>query len=277
MIPNEYDFSIVHFMYGICGAIYDSIEYAYVLSKFGKTKLTIYIRGNNISAEIANKVIPKKYTLDINNLPFDIEYRKNITIDKNQYKSVLFIDSMSVEILPIYMARKYFIYADYIPNALYLYRKVCDLKNVYTFNEMPFFPSPVNYKFKMGYDIFKTYDRLENNTLISSKEVTSTQILHKTEFVNNDTNEIVHFTWPIEDFNQKFNRYQYYSKNYFDPRPRIFHECAFYGIKNSDIIRKTDIEMKDGAYYKLMSLYDEGYECRNLTVDDELIQMMVNS
>ena len=277
-MTHSYDYAVIHYAWGINGGTYDAIEYAYVLSLVGKTKLVIYRKNPKvITTSTITDIISKKYILDINNLPFEIEYKIDNIIDRNAYKSILFIDSICIERLPLYSAKKYFIFADYIPAALSIYNKISVLKNVYTVNEMPFFPSEVNYKFKMAFDIFKKYDYLEDNTLNSYKYVTKHKISHYTKFTDNKTNKIIDFTWPIADFNQKFNRYNYYSQNYFDPRPRIFHECAFYGIAISDIIRYVDNELHDGGYYKYYSLIHGGLECRNLTVNVELIQMMANA
>ena len=281
-IRQKYDFAVIHYMWGLNGGTYDAIEYAYTLSQLGSTKLVIFIKNPNaVNTNTINEAINKKYILD--SIPFDIEYKKSIiSIDLNDYKSILFIDSSCIEQIPLYKAKKYFIYADYIPDSFRILKRVCKLNNVIIMNEMPFYPSPVNYMFKHAFNIFKHYDYLENNTLYSIKWVNNrpqriNRFIHHTEFMNNKDNKIIKFDWPLNDFNQKFNRYVYYNKNYFDPRPRIFHECAHYGRNIDNIIRIVEKENFDGAYIKISKLKDGDITERILTINDDLIQMMANA
>lgn len=274
-------FAVLHQLWNINGGTYDAIEYAYVLSKLGTTNLIMYrlkdcVFGKNDNLESMKNdildIIHKKYTLD--KPDFNIIIRKGNIIDRNQYKSILAVDSVIVNKIPLFLFEKAFILADPYMSNISFYHRVKDLPNVYTYNEMPFFPAKVNYKFKFAFDIYKKYDRLENNTLISYKNDKEPFNKHITKFVNNATGEEVSYKWPINDFHQKFNKYVYNNIAYFDPRPRIFHECAFYGISTNNIIRNIKSENYDGAYYRIKSLQEDGLECRYLTIEDELIRAM---
>lgn len=279
-IKQKYDFAVIHYMWGLNGGTYDAIEYAYTLSQLGSTKLVIFIKDPNyVNSQTISNAISKKYILDVKQLPFDIEYKTSMVLDFNDYKSILFIDSLCIEQIPLYKAKKYFIYADYIPCSFHLLRRMRKLSNVVIMNEMPFYPAPINYTFKHAFNIFKKYEVLDENTLYSIKWVNNKpyRIMHHTEFINNRNNQIIKFDWPLNDFNQKFNRYVYYNKNYFDPRPRIFHECAHYGITVDNIIRVVEKENFDGAYVKISKLKDGDITERILTINDDLIQMMANA
>ena len=274
-------FAVLHQLWNINGGTYDAIEYAYVLSKLGTTNLIMYrlkdcVFGKNDNLESMKNgildIIHKKYMLD--KPDFNIIIRKGNIIDRNQYKSILAVDSVIVNKIPLFLFEKAFILADPYMSNISFYHRVKDLPNVYTYNEMPFFPAEVNYKFKFAFDIYKKYDRLKNNTLISYKNDKEPFNKHITKFVNNITGKEVSYKWPINDFHQKFNKYVYNNIDYFDPRPRIFHECAFYGISTNNIIRNIKSENYDGAYYRIKSLQEDGLECRYLTIEDELIQAM---
>lgn len=274
-------FAVLHQLWNINGGTYDAIEYAYVLSKLGTTNLIMYrlkdcVFGKNDNLESMKNdildIIHKKYMLD--KPDFNIIIRKGNIIDRNQYKSILAVDSVIVNKIPLFLFEKAFILADPYMSNISFYHRVKDLPNVYTYNEMPFFPAEVNYKFKFAFDIYKKYDRLENNTLISYKNDKEPFNKHITKFVNNITGKEVSYKWPINDFHQKFNKYVYNNIAYFDPRPRIFHECAFYGISTNNIIRNIKSENYDGAYYRIKSLQEDGLEYRYLTIEDELIRAM---
>lgn len=277
---KQYDYGVLHELNGINGATYDAIEYAYTLNTIGKTKLIIHCGNMNtipdkFIKEMIIDIIYKKYK--VVDIQFEIETKRIINIDRNIYKSLLFVDADILKKLPFYKADKYVILADfYIPN-LYIYKKICKLPNVYTFNEMPEFPAPVNYKFKFAFDIYKTFDKLEDNTLISTKGFNEIGYMHKMEFINNKTKQKIEFKEkPIQNFHSHFNRYEYNNINYFDPRPKIFHESFFYGIKIENMIRNIKEENYDGAYYRLLDLKENGLEGRYLDINDEAIQMMIN-
>ena len=193
-MEEQIKFAVLHQFWNINGGTYDAIEYAYTLSKIGSTNLIFYrlkdcVFGRNDNLDnIKNGIIDlihKKY--NINRLNFNIIVRKGNIIDRNRYKSILAVDSVIVNKIPLFLFDKAFILADpYMSNISY-YHKVKDLPNVYTYNEMPFFPAKVNYKFKFAFDIYKKYNKLENNTLISYKNDKEPFKKHITKIVNNVT------------------------------------------------------------------------------------------
>lgn len=276
-----YKYGVVHEYNGINGGLYDAIEYTHMLSTIDSTQLIIINnRTDTTCANIRNNIenlIKFKYTINIDELDIILYDRYRNKISRNKFESLLFVDSGVVRYIPLYIAKKYCILADYIPFTIPLYYdKIKKVSNVYTFNEMPYFPADINYKFKFGFDIYKKYDKLENNTLISYKGQYNGGF-HRTKFINNDTKEEILFKWPINDFNQKFNRYEVYSlPDWFDPRPRIYVESIFYGISLDNIVRHIDTENYDGAYYRLKDIRENGIEHRRLTINDEVIQTMVN-
>jgi len=276
---SNYKYGVIHEFNGINGGLYDAIEYTHILSTIGPTNLIIINNRCNINTirSTIENVIKFKYIININDLNIVIHDKYRNKINRNKYDSLLFVDSGIIKYLPLYMAKKYCILADYIPFTIPLYyNKVKKFSNVYTFNEMPYFPSDINYKFKFNFNIFKTYDKLENNTLVSYKGQYNGGF-HRTKFINNDTKEEIKFKWPIDNFNQKFNRYEVYSlPDWFDPRPRIYVESIFYGIDINNIVRHIDNENYDGAYYRLKDIKDNGIEHRHLNINDEVIQKMIN-
>lgn len=275
---NNCKYGVIHEYNGINGGLYDAIEYAYMLSTIDTTNLIIINNRTDVNniRDAIEKVIRFKYTISIDDLNIIIHDRYKNKISRNKYESLLFIDSGVIRYLPLYVAKKYCILADYIPYTIPLYyNKVKNISSVYTFNEMPYFPSDINYKFKFNFNIFKTYDKLENNTLFSYKGQYNGGF-HRTKFINNDTKEEVQFKWPIDDFNQKFNRYEVYSlPDWFDPRPRIYVESIFYDIDINNIVRHIDNENFDGGYYRLKDIKENGINHRYLDINDEVIQMMI--
>lgn len=274
---NDYKFGVLHAFNGINGGTYDAIDFVYTLNLIGKTKLILYRNNKKYTSDVIKKIIcdiiNKKYIVKMN---FDIEVIDKVKIDRNKYKAILFIDADSISKIPIYSANKYIILADPYMPIIKNYFKYNTLPNVYTFNEMPFFPAPINYKFKFAFSIYKKYNELEDNTLISYKELLPFEFKHQMILINNKTNKQKELIWPVEDFHSKFNKYIYNNINYFDPRPRMFHECVFHGININDITRNIKVENYDGAYYRILDLKNNGLNDRYLDINDEVIQVMIN-
>lgn len=272
----EYKYAVIIGFNGFNGSIYDAIEYSYMLGTIDKTRLIIANNTNQKDGDIYNKLIDlinKKYTID--NLNFEIIIISFNKLHRVKYKSILFMDTTSVLRLQFYFADKYIILNDYVTIDFNKRLDIMKLPNVYTFNEMSFFPAPVNYKFKFMFDIYKKYDKLENNTLISYKDITSNR-QHIMKLFSNDTGEEILLTeHPLNNFHSRFNRYIYNNINFFDPRCRLIIECFYYGIKLNDIVRNIKEENYDGAYYRLLDLKENGLENRNLDINDEVIQVMI--
>ena len=277
ILESEYKYGVLLQFNGVNGSIYDAIEYAYVLNKIDKTRIIICNNSNYSEDEIKNiflNLIKRKYILD--DIPVDIIILKNnTTIHKIKYKALLFMDTDIILKMYYFFADKYIVLNDYFTERFKKRIDILKLPNVYTFNEMPYFPTPVNYKFKFAFDIYKKYDKLENNTLISYKDFNG-KYMHIMKLFSNDTGEEIKFEeYPINDFHSKFNRYIYNNINFFDPRCRLVIECYYYGIDLNNIIRNIKEENYDGAYHRLKDLRENGLENRYLDINDEAIQVMI--
>lgn len=120
------------------------------------------------------------------------------------------------------------------------------------------------YKQKINFKIFKKYDTFENNAfltcvskgLISEDELNEVLKLIKPEQklivslqrdqkITND--RVICLYEHPKDFHALFNTYVYYHTGYFDPHPRLFHECYFY---NKEIIYINKNNIKDGGYFR---------------------------
>lgn len=277
IIESEYKYGVLIRFDGVNGSIYDAIEYSYVLSKIDKTRLIICNNSNIDDTVLYNlflDLISKKYILK--DLPFDVLIIKYGIIHYVKYKSLIFMDTNIMLRLSMFFADKYILLNDYLTNAFKNRLSILSLPNVYVFNEMPYFPSPINYKFKFAFDIYKKYDKLENNTLISYKDLNRQNNQHIMKLFSNDTGEEIKFNeYPINNFHSRFNKYIYNNINFFDPRCRLVIECFYYGITLDNIIRNIKKENYDGAYYRLKDLKENGLEGRYLDINDEAIQVMI--
>ena len=131
----------------------------------------------------------------------------------------------------------------------------------------------IPYQQKINYSIFKKYDKFENNAFLT---VVSKGIPNEQQF-----GEIIDLLEPCQkllisvnetppgyiskhprvellyanprNFHSLFNTYIYYHTGYFDPHPRLFGECRFYGKK---IIYVNKNNVKDGGYFRYKTLQE---------------------
>ncbi len=150
-----------------------------------------------------------------------------------------------------------------------------------------------SYRQKINFDIFKKYQKFENNAFITlvSKGIISNNILKneilpllkneqkliisiKKEQISliNKNDKYIFITEHPKNFHQLFNTYIYYHTGYFDPHPRLFHECVFY---NKKIIYINKENIKDGGYYRYYDAINNKLKNHSLDINDEIIQKMI--
>lgn len=151
----------------------------------------------------------------------------------------------------------------------------------------------IPYKQKLNFDIFKKYNKFENNAFITfvSKGVVPYEILineiypliedkdkllisiKEEQYKNLDSKylndkKLEFLVNHPKDFHTLFNTYIYYHTGYFDPHPRMFHECIFYN-KNIIYINKNNI--KDGGYYRYLDAINNGLLNHSMNINDDII------
>ena len=143
----------------------------------------------------------------------------------------------------------------------------------------------VPYQQKINYKIFKKYVNFENNAFLTcvSKGIPSSEQLEeiftylepeqkllvslKKEQVL-EHNRIIPLYEHPKNFHALFNTYIYYHTGYFDPHPRMFGECRFYGKK---IIYINKDNIKDGGYFRYHDAINN--KLNNITMkDDEVLK-----
>lgn len=123
------------------------------------------------------------------------------------------------------------------------------------------------YQQKINFNIFKKYDRFENNAFLTcvSKGIPHPEQLEEIlSYLEPEQkllvslkkgqvlehNKIIPLFEHPQNFHALFNTYIYYHTGYFDPHPRMFGECEFY---NKKIIYINKDNIKDGGYYRFFN------------------------
>ena len=283
------------------GAVIDAIEYFLFMKSIGlDTKLCVYNRFNKMYSpdiEKIHQLIDDRYDLDFEYKDDILFYDKTWNFIKQEFGNVLILDRMTAEIFPLLRANKVVIFHDYSIRfgTEKLYEKMSRYDHIKIFHEMPFAITAgysTQTKLKMAFNLYKKCKQQKHNyfmNFLSKGRVCDVQnllgdiphdeylfITHKQEDTMklNDIRDrrLVLWSENPRDFFNKFNTYVYVHDNiYFDPRPRMFHECVFHGKK---ILYKNSVGIKDGSWYRYNEILSvpDAIEKRTLTSDDTIIR-----
>lgn len=164
-------------------------------------------------------------------------------------------------------------------------------------NKLKQFMVGTPYYQKINFSIFKKYDSFENNAFITfvSKGIIDYKILVEEIFpliktknkllislkedqykqlsqeYKND-NKLEFLLKHPKDFHSLFDTYIYYHAGYFDPHPRLFHECIFY---NKKIIYINKENIKDGGYFRYKDAMENGLKNVWLDENDEIVKEII--
>jgi len=274
---------IFYEFWSINGSFIDVLDY-YIFMKCNNIKIELNILTYNSDIKnIIKNIISDRY--NINNFDIDkIKILKKNDHIRIQCDKVLLFDWGSIKHTLFKYNKLIYVY-EYCEN-----NKMVDIlynkKNVSFFNEMKFgignkYINKIN--FKNMKKIKTKQDRnigyincLSKGTPEVIKKILKEYnfdkliITTKSSVFDNIPNTQIFKTHP-KDFFELFDTYIYYHDGvYFDPRPRLFHECIFY---NKKIIYINENNIKDGSYYRYNDAIKNGYKHRILTEDDEIIKL----
>lgn len=141
------------------------------------------------------------------------------------------------------------------------------------YGEMPFVYKDIQYNHKFLFSRLKPLRKTDNAVFVHSplnndysfmdefeKDFKSKKIIYKTEKHKNNLFEL-------------FDTFLYYhADKWFDPRPRLMHECYYY---NKRIVYVNVFKVIDGSYYRMNDLSKNGLNNRWLTKDDEIVKQFI--
>ena len=142
--------------------------------------------------------------------------------------------------------------------------------NVTYFTEMPFAYCDEQYTMKFAFEFFKPLSYAKEaiyvncpgdiDNLSATKYV---EMFNKPFFFKQEQH--------VSNLFEQFDEYIYYHSHYFDPHPRLFHECFFYE-KRINYVNAQNIQ--DGSYYRFNDLAVNKLRNRYLDSNDEIIRIL---
>jgi hypothetical protein len=146
------------------------------------------------------------------------------------------------------------------------------LQHVWYFGEMPFVYKDQQYKMKMLLDWMRKPKEVKEGIYINVPNTDDFSIVD--EVILPDKPRIFKSAIHLNNMFEHFDTYAYLHANkWFDPSPRLFHECAYMGKK---IIYYNPHNVKDGSYYRIIDLVDNNdLNERFLDENDEIVQEFI--
>jgi hypothetical protein len=286
--------------YRLNGAVVDAIEYFLYMKSIGiNIKLCVYNRFNKLySPDITKlyRIIEDRYDIRFD-YKDDIKfYERTWDFIKDKYDTILILDRSSIEVFPLLNANRVIFFHDFskMAGTESLYEKLQTFDHIKVYHEMPFaltkdFSTQTN--LKMAFSLFKQITLQKHNyfmNLLSKGSISSVQnVLRSMKNIDylfvtaNDRNHemllqikdtrLVIWTEHPRNFFGSFGKYIYsHDGDYFDPRPRMFHECMFY---DKPILYINEQNIKDGSWYRYHDVIEnpQAIMDRTLTPDDTII------
>jgi hypothetical protein len=139
---------------------------------------------------------------------------------------------------------------------------------------MPFHYKDHDYRMKCLFDRYRKLGEVKKGTYVNSPRNSNFDFLHNLVGFNIPLPFIVKSkTKHEENLFEKFTHYLYYhADKWFDPHPRLFLECKFYGKKIFYINPK---QIKDGSWFRYKDIEENGLHERTLNKDDEIIRQLI--
>jgi len=146
--------------------------------------------------------------------------------------------------------------------------------NVTYYGEMPFHYRDIKYRMKCLFYRFKPLYEVKIGSYINSPrndeniESLALSLGAPEPYITKSK------TKHKENLFERFTTYVYYhADKWFDPHPRLFLECKYYG---KEIIYYNPTGVKDGSWYRYYDVLLNGLRDRTLNSKDEIIRGLIN-
>lgn len=259
----------------INGSLINAFEYYISILEYTDVKLVL-LNTDEKRRDKFFKIFEDRYNLD------DINWKKNIVIIDNAVKVVrerfdtsLIVDWGTIyKIKDILMSDKIVVIQDYHPERSTRDHKFDEkVKNVKIYREMPFDIVGEEYKMKFLFHRFKRLRTVREGIYVNSPKNDDLSFL-KTIHLPNKPIIVKSRDKHKDNLFEYFDTYLYYhADTWFDPSPRLFIECEYYG---KNIMYYNPKRIIDGSWYRFHDILENGIENRYFNENDEVIREFLN-
>ena len=142
-------------------------------------------------------------------------------------------------------------------------------KDITLYGEMPWQVKDIQYRMKMLFHRFKVLKGADYALYVNSPRNKDYSFLKKLDIPPNK-HIIYKSRTHLDNMFEQFDTYLYYHTNtWFDPTPRLFHECLFY---NKTVMYKNPHNIVDGSSIRYRDMNNMGLQGRILNKNDEVVR-----
>lgn len=255
----------------ITGSTINAIEYFLTIFEHNPDIKLVLINGNEIVRDMFINLAGSRYDLD------DLDYKDSIIclnkikLARYIFDRVLVLDFETIkETRDLLHAKELIVIQEKRTHLVEYTFDEINSKNITLYGEMPWQVKDIQYRMKMLFHRFKVLKKVDSAIYVNSPRNKDYSFLNKLDLPNKPI--IYKSRTHLDNMFEQFDIYLYYHANtWFDPTPRLFHECLFYNKKI--IYQQPEFENDyDGSYYRYLDMLNYGLQGRILNKNDEVVR-----
>ena len=257
----------------ITGSTINAIEYFLAIFEHNPDIKLVLVNGDEIVRDMFINLAESRYDID------DLDYKDSIVclpkikLLRERFDKVLVIDYETIRetrLLLIRANQLIVIQEKHTNKEEYTFDEI-NSKDIILYGEMPWQVKDIQYRMKMLFHRFKMLKKVARTVYVNSPRNKDYSFLKKLDLPYKPI--IYKSRKHLENMFEYFDTYLYYHANtWFDPHPRLFHECLFY---NKKIIYENPYRIKDGSFYRFNDMIQYGLQSRILNKNDEVVRRFI--
>lgn len=256
----------------ITGSTINAIEYFLAIFEHNQDIKLVLVNGDEVARDMFINLAESRYDID------DLDYKDSIIcLSKIKMARLIFDKVLVLDFETIKETRDLLhvkelivIQEKHTDKEKYTFDKI-NSKKITLYGEMPWQVKDIQYRMKMLFHRFKMLKKVEEAIYVNSPRNSDYSFLKN---LNLPDKPIIHKSRiHLDNMFEYFDIYLYYHANtWFDPHPRLFHECLFY---NKTIIYENPNRIPDGSFYRYLDIQERGLQGRILNKNDEVVKRFI--
>ena len=253
----------------ITGSTINAIEYFLAIFEHNPDVKLVLVNGAEVVRDMFINLAESRYDLD------DLDYKDSIIclskikLVSQRFDKVLVLDFETIkETRDLLHANQLIVIQEkHTDKKEYTFDEL-NSKDIILYGEMPFQVKDIQYRMKMLFHRFKMLTKVESGIYVNSPHNKDYSFLKKLDLPNKPI--IYKSRNHLDNMFEHFDTYLYYhADKWFDPHPRLFHECCFY---NKKVIYQQSKKILDGSYHRYIDMILNGIQGRILNKNDEVVR-----
>ena len=256
----------------ITGSTINAIEYFLAIFEHNPDIKLVLVNGDEVVRDMFINLAENRYDID------DLDYKDSIIclskikLVRQGFDKVLVLDFETIkETRDLLYAKELTVIQEKRTHLVEYTFDEINSKNITLYGEMPWQVKDIQYRMKMLFHRFKTLRSVKYAIYVNSPRNKDYSFLNHIELPNKPI--IYKSRKHLDNMFEHFDTYLYYhATTYFDPHPRLFHECYFY---NKKVIYHNPKSIIDGSHFRHIDVNIHGLQGRILNKNDEIVRRFI--